>query len=444
MPDDQTKKEPTKESEPGARPMPVSKSGGKIGPKLVTGILVIAAAVSAFLLYSQYRQHPWTRDGQVRANIVQIAPQVSGYLINVAVKDNQSVRKGDLLFQIDPQPYQLAVDQSNVAVIQARQEVAELEAAIRAAEASVKQSQAAATSAKSQIDAARAGVESADASIKEAESGVASANATVAQAQAQLDQAKIEAARAERLAKSKSGSVQTAQSKQASVLVDSAQIDSAKAGVRQSEAALTGAKAAKRQAQANQVIAENGLVEAEAGVLTAKADLDQARANLGKSGDANFRIQSAKVQLEQAQLNLAWTTITAPADGYISNMHLLNATYVSPGQPFALFVDSSSFRVDAYFQETKLKHIKPGDPAIITLMSHHDQPLEAYIESIGYAINPPNLADTEGPSNIVPTIEPTFEWIRLAQRVPVRVRFKELPQDLHLVSGMTASVAVRK
>ena len=189
---------------------------------------------------------------------------------------------------------------------------------------------------------------------------------------------------------------------------------------------------------------KNGLAEAEAGVLTANADLDQAKATLGEPGDANYRVRSANVQLEQAQLNLNWTSIYAPADGYISNMSLLGDTFVSAGTPFALFVDSSSFRVDAYFQETKLKHIQPGDRAIITLMSHHDRPLEAQVESIGYAINPPNLAQTDGPSNIVPTIQPTFEWIRLAQRVPVRIRFKEIPKDLHLVSGMTASIAIRK
>ena len=174
------------------------------------------------------------------------------------------------------------------------------------------------------------------------------------------------------------------------------------------------------------------------------ADLDQAKANLGEPGDANYRIQSGKVQLEQAKLNLKWTSLYAPADGYVSNMSLLSDTFVSAGTPFALFVDSSSFRVDAYFQETKLKHIQPGDRAIVTLMGHHDRPLAAHVESIGYAINPPNLAQTDGPSNIVPTIQPTFEWIRLAQRVPVRIRFEEIPEELHLVSGMTASVAIRK
>ena len=416
----------------------------KHAPKLVTGSVVLVAALCAWILYSRYRTHPWTRDGQVRANVVQIAPRVSGYLVDVAVKDNQAVREGDLLFQIDPRQYQLAVDQAKVALVQARQNVAELEAAVRAAEATVKQSEAAATSAKSQIDAARAGVESAQAAIKESEAGVTSAKAKIVQVEAQLAEAEREAARAEELAKRKAGSVQTAQAKRASQQAYAAEVDSTKAGLQQSEAGLAKAKAAQREAQANLVIAQNGLLEAEAAVLTANADLDQTRANLGEPGDANFRIQSAQVQLKQAELNLKWTSIHAPADGYVTNMHLLDATYVSPGQPFALFVDSSSFRVDAYFQETKLKHIKPGDRAVITLMSHHDQPLEAYVESIGYAINPPNLANTEGPSNLVPTIEPTFEWIRLAQRVPVRVRFQEIPRDLHLVSGMTASIAIRK
>ena len=179
-------------------------------------------------------------------------------------------------------------------------------------------------------------------------------------------------------------------------------------------------------------------------MVKAIADLDQARANLGKPGEANVRIRSAKLQLDHAKLDLSWTLIYAPADGYVTNMDLLTSTFVSPGTPFALFVDASSFRVDAYFQETKLKNIQPGDRVIITLMGHHERRIEGEVESIGYAINPPDLADTEGPDNLVPTIQPTFEWIRLAQRVPVRIRLKDIPEDLHLVSGMTASISVEK
>ena len=416
----------------------------KFIPKLVTTSVVVVAVGCAYMLYRRYQSQPWTRDGQVRADVVQIAPRVSGYLVKIAVHDNQAVSKGDLLFQIDPSQYQLAVDQAKVTLIQATQSVAQLEAAVRAAEAMVKQSEAAATSAKSQIDAAQAGVESADAAVTQAESGVTSANAMIAQVKAQLEEARREAERAKKLADNKAGSVQTAEAKAASVQAYEAQVESAKAGLEQAQAAVVQAEASQREAQANLVIAKNGLAEAEAALLTANADLDQAKATLGEPGEANFRIQSAKVQVQQAELNLKWTSIYAPADGYISNMSLLGNTFVSAGTPFALFVDSASFRVDAYFQETKLKHIQPGDRAMITLMSHHDRPLEAQVESIGYAINPPNLAETAGPNNLVPTIEPTFEWIRLAQRVPVRLRFQEIPQDLHLVSGMTASIAIRK
>jgi multidrug resistance efflux pump len=413
-------------------------------PKLLTISAVIIAAVCAYFLYSRYQSNPWTRDGQVRADVVQIAPRVNGYLVKIAVKDNQAVRKGDLLFQIDPSQYQLTVDQADVSLVQARQSVAELEAAVRAAEAAVKQSEAAATSAKSQINAAQFGVESAAASVNEAESGVTSATARIAQVEALLAEAEREAERARKLADRKAGSVQTAEAKKASQQSYEAEVDSAGAGLEQAKAAVAQAKAAMRKSQADLASTKNGLAEAEAAVLTAIADLDRAKATLGEPGDANFRIQAAKVNLEQARLNLSWTSIYAPADGYISNMSLLGNTFVSAGTPFALFVDSTSFRVDAFFQETKLRHIKPGDRAIITLMSHHDRPLEAHVESIGYAINPPNLAETSGPNNIVPTIEPTFEWIRLAQRVPVRIRFQEIPEELHLVSGMTASVAIRK
>lgn len=416
----------------------------KIIPKLVTGSVVVVALIAGYALYNRYESHPWTRDGQVRADVVKIAPRVSGYLVHVAVTDNQFVRKGDLLFQIDTSSYQLAVDQGQVQLDQAREDVVSLEAAIRAAEAVVAQQKAAATSARSQIDEARAGVESAAAEIKEAESGVTSAHAMIAQVKAELDESQREAARAKRLADNKAGSVETAEAKAAAVKAYQAQLDSANAGLNQSQATLDKARAAERESQAKLVTAQNGLVEAQAGVTAAIADSDQAKANLGESGDANVNVRGAKVQLEQARLNLKWSSIHAPADGYITNMNLLDDTFVSPGTPFALFVDAASFRVDAYFQETKLKHIQAGDSVTITLMGHHDLPLKGEVVSIGYAINPPNLADTDAPNNLVPTIQPSFDWIRLAQRVPVRIRFKEIPQDLHLVSGMTASVSIEK
>ena len=330
-----------------------------ISSKLPTLLLVLVAVVVTYVVYQRWTDDPWTRDGQVRADIVKIAPRVSGYIVEIAVKDNQFVRKGELLFRIDPSSFQLSVDTAQIQLQQAREDVAALEAGVVAARAMIKQQEAALANARS------------------------------------------ESGRATRLSKEQAGSVENAQK-----------------------------KAAK-------------LLENRAALASSKANLDQARANLGEPGDANVRIREAMVQLEEARLNLSWTSINAPFDGFTTNLDVNEGQFGSAGTPIAAFVDSSSFRVDGYFQESKLKHIKRGNRAIITLMSHPDTELKGVVDSIGYAIDPPDIADTEGTSNLVPQIEPTFDWIRLPQRVPVRIRLEDVPEDIQLVSGMTASVAIR-
>jgi len=413
-------------------------------PKLVTLVLVIVAAFAAFGLYRRYAERPWTRDGQVRADVIKVAPRVSGYVVRVAVRDNQSIKKGQLLFEIDPSDYELAVRHAEVSLDQAREDVEALEAAVRAAEAVVKQSNAAVNSAQGEIEAAQAAIKSAEAAIAAAESGVTSARAFIVQIQAKLEEAQREAERAQRLADRKAGSVETAEAKAAAVKAFQAQLDSAHAGLQQAQATRDNAQAAKSEVEAKLVIAENGLVEAQAAVVTATASKDQAQATLGKSGDANVRIQSAQVSLEEAQLKLGWTKVYAPADGYVSNLYLKEGTYASAGAPVIVVVDGNSFRVHAYFEETKLRHIRPGDPATVTLMSHYDRSLSAEVESIGRATNPPKVASTEGQLGVVPSIEPTFDWVRLAQRVPVTIRLTEVPEGIQLISGTTASISIGK
>jgi multidrug resistance efflux pump len=354
--------------------------------KLPTLVLVLVAIVVAYMGYQQWIERPWTRDGQVRADIVKIAPRVSGYIVEVAVQDNHFVRKGELLFRVDPSSYQLAVDTAQVQLEQAREDVTALGATVKAAAAMVLQSEA----------------------------GVVAARAMIKQQQAALANARAESKRATRLVGDKAGSVENAQKKAATVLESQAAVDSARASLSQAEAALT----------------------------SSKANLDQAKASLGEPGDANVRIREAMVQLEEARLKLSWTSINAPVDGFITNLDVNEGAFGVAGTPIAAFVDSSSFRVDGYFQETKLKHITPGDRAIITLMSHPDTELKGVVDSIGYAVNPPDIADTEGVSYLVPQVEPTFDWVRLPQRVPVRIRLEEVPEDIQLVSGMTASVAI--
>jgi multidrug resistance efflux pump len=107
-----------------------------------------------------------------------------------------------------------------------------------------------------------------------------------------------------------------------------------------------------------------------------------------------------------------------------------------------VFVDRESLRVSGYFKETQLHHFKPGDRAEITLMGLSRRPLKGTVESIGRAINPPGVATVESSTAVIPQVAPSYDWIRLAQRVPVTIRLEEFPDDIHLVVGRTVSVAI--
>lgn len=321
----------------------------------VTGTFLLLAIIALFILYSRSVNRPWTRDGQVRADVIKIATQVSGNIINVAVKDNQKVKKGDLLFQLDPKDFELKVKDAEVKLDQARQEVKSLEAQIKSAEALIDQRKAQLKLAESDRDRILEALKTNAVSRERADQAVAS-------------------------------------------------VDTARASL-------------------------NGAI----------ADLEQARQNLGVPGEDNVRIRDAKVNLETAKLKLSWTTIYAPSDGYVTNLELKEGDYAFVGLPKLAFVDINSFWVSGFFKETQLKHIKPGDRAVVTLMGNPDKPIEGIVNSIGRAISTPDTTKTQG---LVAEVSATFDWVRLAQRVPVRIEIGKIPAGIDLISGTTASVAV--
>jgi multidrug resistance efflux pump len=319
--------------------------------------LVLMVLGAAFYLYVGYILYPWTRDGQVRAYVVAIAPRVAGNVVAVHVIDNQFVKKGDPLLEIDPSQYTLAVQAAQQQLEQARQEVASLTAAIQSAQASV-----------------------------------AAMQATLGEANRDLKRAQ------------EAGNAISAE------LLDEKNM----------AAQIAGSDLSQRQAQ-----------------------LAEATQALGAPGDANYRIQDAQVALGQANLNLSWSKIVAPSDGYITNLNVDEGDYVPAGGPVLAFVDSTSFWIAGYFMETQLRHMKVGDRAVVTLMAHPHQPVIGEVESVGWAIAPPNVADVTGDRYLVPQIQPVFDWVRLAQRIPVRIKITQVPDGVDLIVGLTASVAIR-
>ena len=139
-----------------------------------------------------------------------------------------------------------------------------------------------------------------------------------------------------------------------------------------------------------------------------------------------------------AELNLARSELRAPRAGQITNLRLAQGNYVSAGQPVMALVDDASFYVQAYFEETKLPQIRIGAPVEVWLMSA-GEPLEGEVESISRGITDRN-ASPDG--QLLANVEPTFNWVRLAQRIPVRIKLRDVPPGLLLSAGMTASVRV--
>jgi multidrug resistance efflux pump len=278
---------------------------------LVTLIVVAIAAGAAWFLYRKYVTDPWTRDCQVRANIVGIAPRVAGPIINIPVHDNQEVKAGDLLFEIDPADYRTA--------------------------------------------------------LESAKASVANADANFVQKQQDLDR----------------------------------------------ETDLFQRRVSSKQEFQN---AQNAFASAEA------------------------QLGAAQANLQQSELNLGYTKVYAPVDGYLTNVNTSRGAYVHTGDQLLALVDSSSFWIAAYFKETQLLAIKPGRAVKMTLMGYHDEPFEGKIDSVAWGIF---VQDGSGGSStgLLAAVNQTVDWVRLPERFPVRIQITGKP-PIPLRIGQTVTAAV--
>ncbi|MCE5977563.1 efflux RND transporter periplasmic adaptor subunit [Pseudomonas sp. JR33AA] len=155
---------------------------------------------------------------------------------------------------------------------------------------------------------------------------------------------------------------------------------------------------------------------------------------------ARGELHEAEAQLQVARINLARSEVRAPRSGHITNLRLAEGNYVNTGESVMALVDDSTFYIQAYFEETKLPRIRVGDTVKVWLMGA-GEPMQGHVESISRGITDRN---SNPDSQLLPEVEPTFNWVRLAQRIPVRIRLDEVPEGLALSAGMTASVQVHE
>ncbi|WP_193164759.1 HlyD family secretion protein [Microbulbifer hainanensis] len=351
---------------------------------LLTGLVVLLAVLAVLLKYWDFLRNPWTRDGQVRAAVIQITPNVSGQVVELPLRDNQLVRKGDLLFRVDPRPF---------------------EASLAEARADYDKTGDSYLAQEQQVQAAAAQVEISRAAVKQAQSTIKEVDAVIKKNRAELQ-------RQLQLLPQRATSQKSVDFYQAQYDVSLEQRKSAEAGLIQAHASLTGAE----------------------------ADLEEARATLGKLGEANPSIRAARAAVHKAELNVEYTQVRAPVDGYVTNLNLRAGSHAVANQPALALVDANSFWIDGYFKETSIARIGRGDRAIVTLMAYPDIPLEGTVDSLGWGIA---QQDGSTGNDLLPNVSATFEWIRLAQRVPVRIHLKELPQGVDLRVGISCSVMVK-
>jgi len=150
-------------------------------------------------------------------------------------------------------------------------------------------------------------------------------------------------------------------------------------------------------------------------------------------------IESATEALNAAKLNLSYTKVYAEVDGYVSNINFQIGTQATANRPLLALVDEHSFWVFGFFKESAIPHVKVGDKAVVTLLAYPNTPLKGTVESIAWGIS---HTDGNPGSNLLPSVKPVFQWIRLAQRIPVRIKLDPLPEHVKLRFGLTASVMI--
>jgi len=152
-------------------------------------------------------------------------------------------------------------------------------------------------------------------------------------------------------------------------------------------------------------------------------------------------IDSSEESVNTAKLNLSYTKVYAEVDGYVSNINFQIGSQASAGHPILALVDENSYWVFGFFREDAIPQVEVGDKAMVTLLSYPDTPLSGKVESIAWGIA---HSDGNPGNNLLPSVKPVFQWIRLAQRIPVRIKLDKLPENVKLRFGLTASVMILK
>lgn len=377
----------------------------------VPGIALVFALVVIF----ETDRHPRTDDASVRANLIEIAPEVSGKIVQLPVKDNAFVHKGDLLFMIDPRPYEYALRQALSNQESLEQQINDEKRHIAAERSAVEAAQAT-------VHNATTGVRTAGSSIDVAKATVVRAKASLAAAGAQLKLARNNLNRIEPLLQKQYVTVEQVDQTRTTLNVAQGNYDEAQAALAEAEAQE--AQAILRQEEADSLASES------------HARLGQAIHTVDTIDTLISERAARSAQVDAARLDLERCRVAAPFDAYVTNMNISEGAYAHPGTPMFTLLDTRTWYVIANYRESKLKNIRIGTGVDVYLMGHPDRRFEGIVESIGYGVFPEDGAVSQG----LPDVERTLNWVHLSSRFPVRIRIQKPDPTLFRVGATAVTV----
>jgi membrane fusion protein, multidrug efflux system len=368
--------------------------------RIVSIAIMAAALITCLIVVTETTLYPRTDDAEVFANFIGIAPQVDGPISTLAVQDNAFIKQGGLLFEIDPRPYQYALER-------ARSDQSTLEGQIVDGKRTIASQESAVGAAQANTQSTAANVDRAAAAVKEAEANVLSAKADLERAQAELLYTSNNFHRIEPLL--------------AKQFVTVDQVD-------QARTAVTARQQAVDQARSQLTLAEAQVLSAKAQYEQAKATVQQSHAQLAQSQHSVLTLEPLTAQREgkaanirTAEYNLNNTRVYAPFDARVTNLTISQGAYAHTGQQVFTLIDTRVWWVVANFRETQLRRIHPGMHADVYVLSRPNVRYEGVVDSVGFGVQPDaTLVGSFTPG--LPDVQRSLNWVHLATRYPVRVR----------------------
>ena len=377
------------------------KSGVKV--KIIVFLVLAVIAAAAAWFYFHYRDQVSSDDAQVDGHISAISSKVSGNVVDVLVNDNQAVKAGDVLVRIDPRDYQARVDMARAAVLEAENHVKTAQLTVpwtnEATQSGTEAAEAQVASAQAEVDRARIAYEQASgADMQAAAANVRAKEASQQRAQSDLERMKPLVDKAE---------------------ISQLQYDAYLAAAKVAQSELDGARDRVNSAQKEAAIRKAALDTAQTHVALARAALATSHANrkevpirTSDVGTAQAGVEAARANLEAAQLQLSYTTITSPIDGVVTRKSVEMGQIVQPGQGLMAIIPLQDTWVTANFKETQLANVHPGQRAEIQV--------DMYGKSIGGTVD--SIAGATGARmSLLPPENATGNFVKVVQRIPVKI-----------------------